>query len=306
MPELPEVEVVRRGLAQWVAGRTVATVEVRHPRAVRRHLEGSEHFVAALTGRTLTAAHRRGKYLWLPLAESDGSPTGAALVGHLGMSGQLLVEKPSQPDETHLRARFTFTDGGRELRFVDQRTFGGLVVEEMAGGGGVGETTDGGIPPRLAHIAIDPLDASFDEAGFSAALRRRHTEVKRALLDQTLIGGVGNIYADEALWRARLHGARPTDKLTRGQVGDLLEGVRDVLGEALAQGGTSFDSPVRRRQRAERLLLPLPRRLRPGRPALPALRHAHPAGVVHEPVELQLPDAVSRARGPGGHERTGA
>jgi formamidopyrimidine-DNA glycosylase len=242
VPELPEVEVVRRGLAQWVAGRTVATVEVRHPRAVRRHLEGSEHFVAALTGRTFTAAHRRGKYLWLPLAESDGSPTGAALVGHLGMSGQLLVEKPSQPDETHLRARFTFTDGGRELRFVDQRTFGGLVVEEMAGGGGAGETTDGGIPPRLAHIAIDPLDASFDEAGFSAALRRRHTEVKRALLDQTLIGGVGNIYADEALWRARLHGARPTDKLTRGQVSDLLEGVRDVLGEALAQGGTSFDS----------------------------------------------------------------
>jgi formamidopyrimidine-DNA glycosylase len=94
----------------------------------------------------------------------------------------------------------------------------------------------------VAHIAIDPLDPAFDEAGFSAALRRRHTEVKRALLDQTLIGGVGNIYADEALWRARLHGARPTDRLTRGQVHDLLEGVRDVLGEALAQGGTSFDS----------------------------------------------------------------
>jgi formamidopyrimidine-DNA glycosylase len=233
VPELPEVEVVRRGLEQWVAGRTVATVEVRHPRAVRRHLEGSEHFVAALTGRTFTAAHRRGKYLWLPLAESDGSPAGAALVGHLGMSGQLLVEKPSQPDETHLRARFTFTDGGRELRFVDQRTFGGLAVEESAGEE---------IPARLAHIAIDPLDPGFDVDGFSASLRRRRTEVKRALLDQTLIGGVGNIYADEALWRARLHGARPTDKLTRGQVSDLLEGVRDVLGEALAQGGTSFDS----------------------------------------------------------------
>ena len=130
MPELPEVEVVRRGLEQWVAGRTVAAVEVHHPRAVRRHLEGAEHFVAALTGRTLTAAHRRGKYLWLPLAEPDGAPSGRALVAHLGMSGQLLVEKPSQPDETHLRARFTFTDGGRELRFVDQRTFGGLAVEE--------------------------------------------------------------------------------------------------------------------------------------------------------------------------------
>jgi formamidopyrimidine-DNA glycosylase len=233
VPELPEVEVVRRGLERWVAGRTVAAVEVSHPRAVRRHLEGTEHFVAALTGRTFAGAHRRGKYLWLPLAEPDGTATGTALVAHLGMSGQLLVEKPSQPDETHLRARFTFTDGGRELRFVDQRTFGGLAVEEAP---------DGGLPTRVAHIAIDPLDPGFDEAGFSAALRRRHTDVKRALLDQTLIGGVGNIYADEALWRARLHGARPTDKLTRAQVHDLLEGVRDVLGEALAQGGTSFDS----------------------------------------------------------------
>ncbi|TFV45476.1 bifunctional DNA-formamidopyrimidine glycosylase/DNA-(apurinic or apyrimidinic site) lyase [Blastococcus sp. TF02A-35] len=234
MPELPEVEVVRRGLEQWVAGRTVAAVEVHHPRAVRRHLEGTDHFVQALTGRTFTAAHRRGKYLWLPLAEPDGTPSGRALVGHLGMSGQLLVEKRSAPDETHLRVRVTFTDGGRELRFVDQRTFGGLAVEDAPG--------DGEVPPRLAHIAIDPLDDSFDTAAFAAALRRRRTEVKRALLDQTLIGGVGNIYADESLWRARLHGARPTDKLTNAQVGDLLDGIRDVLGEALAQGGTSFDS----------------------------------------------------------------
>ena len=242
MPELPEVEVVRRGLEQWVAGRTVATVEVHHPRAVRRHLEGAEHFVQELTGRTFTAAHRRGKYLWLPLAEADGTPSDRALVGHLGMSGQLLVEKPSAPHETHLRARFTFTDGGRELRFVDQRTFGGLAVEELPRGGGVGDAVADGVPPRLAHIAIDPLDPGFDVDAFAAALRRRRTEVKRALLDQTLIGGVGNIYADEALWRARLHGTRPTDKLTRGQVADLLDGVRDVLGEALAQGGTSFDS----------------------------------------------------------------
>ena len=233
MPELPEVEVVRRGLERWVAGRTIAEVEVRHPRAVRRHLEGTDHFVAALTGRTLTAAHRRGKYLWLPMAEPDGAPSGRALVAHLGMSGQLLVEKPDEPDEVHLRARFRFDDGGRELRFVDQRTFGGLAVEESAGDG---------LPTRLAHIAIDPLDPGFDADAFSAALRRRHTEVKRALLDQTLIGGVGNIYADESLWRARLHGTRPTDRLTRAQVADLLDGVRGVLGEALAQGGTSFDS----------------------------------------------------------------
>ena len=232
MPELPEVEVVRRGLQRWVTGRTVATVEVHHPRAVRRHLEGVADFTAALTGATFTAAHRRGKYLWLPLAR-DGAPTDRALVGHLGMSGQLLVEMPSEPAEKHLRARFTFTDGGRELRFVDQRTFGGLAVEDAP---------DGGVPTRVAHIAIDPLEPDFDAEAFAAALRRRRTEVKRALLDQTLIGGVGNIYADESLWRARLHGARPTAKLTRAQVADLLEGVRDVLRESLAQGGTSFDS----------------------------------------------------------------
>jgi formamidopyrimidine-DNA glycosylase len=233
VPELPEVEVVRRGLARWVAGRTIAEVQVHHPRAVRRHLEGAEHFVAALTGRTLTAAHRRGKYLWLPVAEADGAPAGRALVAHLGMSGQLLVEKPDEPDEVHLRARFRFADGGRELRFVDQRTFGGLALEEAPAEG---------LPRRLAHIAIDPLDPGFDVDGFTAALRRRRTEVKRALLDQTLIGGVGNIYADESLWRARLHGARPTDRLTRAQVAELLGGVRDVLGESLEQGGTSFDS----------------------------------------------------------------
>jgi formamidopyrimidine-DNA glycosylase len=232
VPELPEVEVVRRGLERWVAGRTVATAEVLHPRAVRRHLEGADHFVADLTGATVTAAHRRGKYLWLPLAR-DGVATGRVLVGHLGMSGQLLVEKPSEPREKHLRARFTFTDGGRELRFVDQRTFGGLATEDAG---------PDGLPGRLAHIALDPLTDDFDVDAFAAALRRRRTEVKRALLDQTLIGGVGNIYADESLWRARLHGARPTDKLTRAQVDALLEGIRDVLGESLAQGGTSFDS----------------------------------------------------------------
>src|SRR5918997_1732497 len=145
-----------------------------------------------------------------------GPPAGRALVAHLGMTGQLLVEKPSQPDETHLRARFTFTDGGRELRFVDQRTFGGLAVEDADGEQ---------MPGRLAHIAIDPIDEGFDADGFSAALRRRRTEVKRALLDQTLIGGGGNIYADEALWRAPPHGAPPTDKLTPAPGQDLLDGV---------------------------------------------------------------------------------
>ncbi|MEH1102444.1 bifunctional DNA-formamidopyrimidine glycosylase/DNA-(apurinic or apyrimidinic site) lyase [Micromonospora sp. CPCC 205561] len=226
MPELPEVETVRQGLARWVTGRRISTVEVRHPRAVRRHSPGGGHFADVLAGRTVLDARRRGKYLWLPLDSGD------AVIGHLGMSGQLLVQPADAPDETHLRVRFRFSDEGPELRFVDQRTFGGLAVS--AGGAE--------LPAEIAHIARDPMDPQFSDAAFVAALRRRRTEVKRALLDQTLISGVGNIYADEALWRARLHGARPTDALTGPAALRLLGHVRDVLGEAISEGGTSFDA----------------------------------------------------------------
>jgi formamidopyrimidine-DNA glycosylase len=226
VPELPEVEVVRRGLQQWVAGRRIAAVEVHHPRAVRRHLAGSADFVGLLAGRTVTAACRRGKYLWLPLDSGD------ALIGHLGMSGQLLVSPPDAPAQVHLRVRLSFADGGRELRFVDQRTFGGMAVDL---GGAL-------LPGPVRHIARDPVDPEFDDDAFVLAIRRRHTGVKRALLDQTLISGVGNIYADEALWRARLHWARPTETLTRPAVRGMLAAVRGVLGEALSAGGTSFDS----------------------------------------------------------------
>ncbi|MFU8871147.1 bifunctional DNA-formamidopyrimidine glycosylase/DNA-(apurinic or apyrimidinic site) lyase [Micromonospora sp. SL4-19] len=225
MPELPEVETVRQGLAQWVIGRTIASVEVRHPRAVRRHQPGAQHFADVLSGRTIADVRRRGKYLWLPLDSGD------ALVGHLGMSGQLLLQPVGAADELHLRVRFRFADDGPELRFVDQRTFGGLSVS--AGGAE--------LPAEIAHIARDPMDPDFSDADFVAALRRRRTEVKRALLDQTLVSGVGNIYADEALWRAMLHGARPTDALTGPAAIRLLGHVRDVLGEAIKQGGTSFD-----------------------------------------------------------------
>jgi formamidopyrimidine-DNA glycosylase len=231
VPELPEVEVVRRGLEREVVGRTIGAVTVAHPRAVRRHLPGGADFSSRLAGRTITAARRRGKYLWLPLDDGD------ALLAHLGMSGQLLVRPTSAPDETHLRVRFTFTDNAdgsesTELRFVDQRTFGGLAL------------VDGGaeLPPVISHIARDPLDPEFDDAAFSAALRRRLTGLKRALLDQSLVSGVGNIYADEALWRARLHYARPTETLTRAKVDAVLAGVRTVMGAALEQGGTSFDA----------------------------------------------------------------
>ncbi|GAA3284857.1 bifunctional DNA-formamidopyrimidine glycosylase/DNA-(apurinic or apyrimidinic site) lyase [Dactylosporangium vinaceum] len=226
MPELPEVETVRRGLDKWVAGRRIATVEVLHPRAVRRHVTGAEHFAGLLAGRRVGSVMRRGKYLWLPLDDED------ALIGHLGMSGQLLLQPVEAAAETHLRVRFSFDDDGPELRFVDQRTFGGLSVSI---GGAV-------LPEELAHIALDPVDPLFVDDAFIERMRKRRTEVKRALLDQTLISGVGNIYADEALWRARLHGARDTSQLSRPTVRRLLGHVRDVLNEAIGQGGTSFDA----------------------------------------------------------------
>jgi len=226
VPELPEVEVVRLGLERGVVGRTVAAVEVRHSRAVRRHVAGATDFAALLTGSTITAAHRRGKYLWLPLDSGD------ALTGHLGMSGQLLVVPPGSPDQAHLRVRLGFADGEVELRFVDQRTFGGLAV--VAAGAE--------LPATVAHIARDPLDPAFDDGAFVTALRRRRTGVKRALLDQTLVSGIGNIYADEALWRVPLHWARPTETLPPATCRSLLAHARDVLRESLGQGGTSFDA----------------------------------------------------------------
>ncbi|MEV8454333.1 bifunctional DNA-formamidopyrimidine glycosylase/DNA-(apurinic or apyrimidinic site) lyase [Streptomyces sp. NPDC052095] len=229
MPELPEVEVVRRGLERWVTGRTVAGAEVLHPRAVRRHPGGGADFAARLTGARFGTAMRRGKYLWIPLDDAAGS-----LLGHLGMSGQLLVQPEDAPDEKHLRVRVRFDDAlGTELRFVDQRTFGGLSLHD---------NTPDGLPEAIAHIARDPLDPAFDDAAFHTALRLRRTTVKRALLDQSLISGVGNIYADEALWRSRLHFDRPTENLTRPRSTELLGHVRDVMNAALDQGGTSFDS----------------------------------------------------------------
>jgi formamidopyrimidine-DNA glycosylase len=235
MPELPEVEVVRRGLERWVSGRTIDAVEVRHPRAVRRHAAGEADFAQRLVGRRIAGASRRGKYLWLPLA-LPGGPADEAVVGHLGMSGQLLVQPRDAQDETHLRVRIGFADGGRELRFVDQRTFGGLAVADL-----VLDDAGGHIPEPVAHIARDPLDPLFDDGAFVRRVRSRGSQIKRVLLDQSIASGVGNIYADEALWRSRLHGNRCADRLTSGQVRSLLGHVRDVMTEALAQGGTSFD-----------------------------------------------------------------
>jgi formamidopyrimidine-DNA glycosylase len=226
VPELPEVETVRRGLAQQVVGRTIAAVEVHHSRAIRRHLPGAADFTAALIGRRIVDVRRRGKYLWLPLDSGD------AVLAHLGMSGQFLLLDAPEPAGPHLRVSFSFADEGAQLRFVDQRTFGGLSVSP----GGAP------LPAEIAHIAPDIFESAFDDEAFHNALRRRHTGLKRALLDQTLISGVGNIYADEGLWRAKLHYARPTETMRKPDTARLLDGVRSVMATALEQGGTSFDS----------------------------------------------------------------
>ncbi len=226
MPELPEVEVVRRGLATGLDRRTIAAVEVLHPRPVRRHLPGADDFSAVLAGRTFAEPKRRGKYLWLPLTDGD------ALLAHLGMSGQFRFESAGTPDAPNTRIRFRFTDGDPELRFVDQRMFGGL---SLSPGGAE-------LPAEVAHIGLDPFDPAYDVGTAAARLRRKRTGIKRALLDQQLVSGIGNIYADEALWRARLHYARATDTMTRAAAIAVLRAAAEVMASALGEGGTSFDS----------------------------------------------------------------
>lgn len=227
MPELPEVEVVRRGLAAHVVDKTVTAVRVHHPRAVRRHEAGPADLTARLLGSRIVGTGRRGKYMWLTL--DDGS----ALVVHLGMSGQMLLG--AVPNERHLRIA-ALLDDGTALSFVDQRTFGGWLLTEMV-------TVDGSdVPVPVAHLARDPLDPMFDRDGVVTVLRRKHSEIKRQLLDQRVVSGIGNIYADEALWRARVHGARLASALTRRQLGEVLDAAAEVMAEALEQGGTSFDA----------------------------------------------------------------
>jgi formamidopyrimidine-DNA glycosylase len=225
VPELPEVEIVRRGLERHIVGRTIDTVQPLHPRALRRHLAGPDDFVAATAGRKITGAMRRGKYLWLPVGDD-------ALLAHLGMSGQLLVGDPSRPLTPHVRVRITFTDSGPDLRFSDQRTFGHL---SFAPGGAL-------LPAPIAHIAPDPLEPGFDLAAVSARIRARSSGIKRALLDQSLVSGIGNIYADEALWRSRIHWARESQLLRPAQVNRLFASVQEVFAESLIAGGTTFDS----------------------------------------------------------------
>ncbi len=231
MPELPEVEVVRRGLAAHIVGRTITAVRVHHPRAVRRHEAGPADLTARLLDTRIAGTDRRGKYLWLLL--SDGGEADQALVVHLGMSGQMLLGPVPKADHVRIAA---LLDDGTTLSFVDQRTFGGWMLTDLV-------TVDGSeVPVPVAHVARDPLDPRFDRDAVVKVLRRKHSEIKRQLLDQTVVSGIGNIYADEALWRAKVNGARLAEKLTRAQLTAILDAAAEVMREALAQGGTSFDS----------------------------------------------------------------
>ena len=251
MPELPEVEVVRRGLERWIAGRTITEVSVPDPRSIRRHALGVEDFRGNLLGATILDVVRRGKFLWMPLSDSPRSAESphTALVAHLGMSGQLLVESPDQPHEKHLKVRLSFSpraDAPEELRFIDQRIFGGLFVTSLVptadglpGGCGFPGAL---IPDEAAHIGRDPLDPHFSVEALHKKLRARKTGLKRALLDQGLVSGIGNIYADEALWAARMHYARPTDTLRLPDTERIIHAAHDVMSRALDAGGTSFDS----------------------------------------------------------------
>jgi len=249
VPELPEVEVVRAGLEPAVAGALIAGVTVLDERALTRHAGGGAHFEAALTGRSIEGAARRGKFLWLPLLPAEGRTPTDAIVGHLGMSGQLLLRSPGSPQERHERVRLDIhhpDHGELAVVFADQRTFGSLAVDELiptpdAAPGGRG-TAAAAVPAQVAHIARDALDPAFSDRGFRAALARKNSAIKRVLLDQTVVSGVGNIYADEALWAARIHPETPAQALSTRAVNRLLAEVRAVLEKALAEGGTSFDA----------------------------------------------------------------
>ncbi|HAN25256.1 MAG: bifunctional DNA-formamidopyrimidine glycosylase/DNA-(apurinic or apyrimidinic site) lyase [Microbacterium sp.] len=246
MPELPEVEVVRAGLAPAVTGARVVSVTVLDDRALTRHRGAASDFESALTGRVLTGAVRRGKFLWLPI-ETDAAAR--AVVGHLGMSGQLLLRAPGAPAERHERVRIELAHprhGELAVVFADQRTFGSLAIDDLVptidgAAGGFGSDV-ALVPVQAAHIARDPLDPAFDEALFRRRVGASASAVKRVLLDQTTVSGIGNIYADESLWAARVHPETPSRALATRTVTRLLDEVRVVLERALAEGGTSFDA----------------------------------------------------------------
>ncbi len=220
MPELPEVETVRRGLAENIIGKKFKEIEVLHSRATSPK---SIAPLKSLKGARIKSVNRRGKFLWFELDRPE------VLVGHLGMSGQFLIQPKAALDERHLRARFNL--GRNDLRFIDQRTFGWVGVEERINNR----------PTCVQHIAADPFDSEFDLQETISRFLKKKTEIKRALLDQSVMSGVGNIYADEALWRSKMHPETRTEKLDTKQISQLISSATEVMSEALAVGGTSFD-----------------------------------------------------------------
>ncbi len=260
MPELPEVETVRAGLAPALTNARVLGIQILDERSLKRHLAGPRDFVRTLTGAKILSVVRRGKFLWMPL-ELDESVRAAAgdkklaLVGHLGMSGQMFLRKQSDPEDKLTRVVISVeTPRGKavEFRFIDQRIFGSLAIDELVATedgkpGGFSNSSAAGkwwqnlIPSTAAHIARDPLDENFDSELVRSKFAKKHSGIKRVLLDQQVLSGVGNIYADEALWATKLHYDQPADTLSRASFDALIVEVKRILAAAVAEGGTSFD-----------------------------------------------------------------
>ncbi len=224
MPELPEVETVRRGLASLVKGYKISAAYNLHPRALKPE---SISPLNAIQGAKILDLNRRGKFLWFVLDRPQ------VLVAHLGMSGQFLIHQAGHPQAKHVRAKFELTKGlrKRELVFNDQRTFGWVSVEE----------TSNGVPSSAQHIARDPFDPEFDREETVNKFAKRNIRIKTALLNQEIMSGVGNIYADETLWRAKIHPEVSTADLSKKKLLAVINFATEVMQEAIAKGGTSFD-----------------------------------------------------------------
>lgn len=262
MPELPEVETVRAGLAPALTNATVTAIEVLDSRSFKRHVGGVEDFIATMVGSRILAVVRRGKFLWMPLEMPNGRNVGhkLAMVGHLGMSGQMLLRTPGFAEDKLTRVvihAVSETGEKVEMRFIDQRLFGSLAIDDLVStkdalpGGfsdGLGVSSSGEsawwqnlIPASAAHIMRDPLDQDFDEKFVLEKFKKKNSGIKRVLLDQQTLSGIGNIYADEALWRSQLHYDQPAASLSGPKAKELLQHVREILAKAVTEGGTSFD-----------------------------------------------------------------
>jgi formamidopyrimidine-DNA glycosylase len=224
VPELPEVETVRRGLDKLATGYKITEAIQLHPRALKPE---SIAPLASLNGAKITGTNRRGKFMWLTLNRPY------VLVAHLGMSGQFLFHQKNRPTATHIRAQFTLTKPLRtqELVFNDQRTFGWLSIEE----------TQNNVPTSAQHIAPDPFDPAFDRSDAINRYLKRNIKIKTALLNQEIVSGIGNIYADETLWRAKIHPEISTADLSKKKIEKILDCATEVMQEAINKGGTSFD-----------------------------------------------------------------